>query len=223
MLGLALVVVVAAWATPADASFRQVEHAPFVGTYVIKGGDTLSAIAARFKLSVGELVRANKLKATTVLQIGARLRVPGKVQAKTAATSPPAVSSAVTTVVEPAAVRRLLDRWSAKAGVPAPLVRALAWIESGDQANTVNGVLQTQPATRSFVVDVLVGHAVPHTPSGDIEIGVLYLRHLLREFKGNQRLALAAWNEGDTTVLQQGVLAPTDTFVNNVLALAATM
>jgi soluble lytic murein transglycosylase-like protein len=47
------------------------------------------------------------------------------------------------------------------------------------------------------------------------------LRHLLSEFKGNKRLALAAWNEGDTTVRQQGVLPPTKTFVDNVLALAA--
>lgn len=68
-----------------------------------------------------------------------------------------------------------------------------------------------------------MGHKLPNTTDGDIEVGVLYFRHLLREFKGNQRLALAAWNEGDTSVLQQGILPSTETFVDNVLALAATI
>jgi hypothetical protein len=81
--------------------------------------------------------------------------------------------------------------------------------------------MQTLPATRSFVEDAIVGHKLPNTTDGEIEVGVLYLRHLLSEFKGNQRLALAAWNEGDTAVRQRGVLAPTKTFVDNVLALAA--
>jgi soluble lytic murein transglycosylase-like protein len=126
----------------------------------------------------------------------------------------------------PTAVRRSLDKWSKKEGVPAKLVRALAWIESADQANADSGagpagVMQTMPETRSFVEDVLVRHKLPHTTEGDIEVGVLFLRHLLREFKGNQRLALAAWNEGDFAVRQQGVLTSTKTFVDNVLALAA--
>jgi soluble lytic murein transglycosylase-like protein len=112
-----------------------------------------------------------------------------------------------------------------KEGVPPSLVRALAWIESSDQGRSGSGagpqgVMQTMPVTRSFVEDVLVGHKVPQTTDGDIEVGVLYLHHLLTEFNGDQRLALAAWNEGDTAVRKQGVLAPTKAFVDSVLALA---
>ena len=207
-----------------------IHRAPtYTGRYVVKPGDTLSGIAARFKLPVGVLARANKLKVTKLLLIGTRLAVP---MAPAAAPVPaamrapvPATVTAPTTAkaLEPAAVRRSLDAWSAKAGVPATLVQALAWIESGDRTNTVDGVLQTEPATRSFVEDELHGHKVPKTTNGEIEVGVLYLRHLLSEFKGNKRLALAAWNEGDTTVRRQGVLASTKTFVDNVLALAARM
>jgi peptidoglycan hydrolase-like protein with peptidoglycan-binding domain len=203
----------------------------YAGRYVVKPGDTLSAIAAKYKLSIGALARANKLKAGKLLLIGTRLAVPAPARAPaTVAVSVPAVAPAAapatTDAVAPATVRRSLDAWSAKAGVSRSLVRALAWIESGDQADAVSasgpeGVMQTMPATRSFVEDVIVGHKLPNTADGEIEVGVLYLRHLLSEFKGNRRLALAAWNEGDTTVRQQGVLPPTKTFVDNVLALAA--
>jgi peptidoglycan hydrolase-like protein with peptidoglycan-binding domain len=214
---------------------RQVtHHAPkYAGRYVVKPGDTLSGIAEHFKLSVGLLARANKLKAAQVLLIGTRLAVPELTRAKAAVRvvvpAPASVSATPTTdAAAPAAVTHALDAWSAKAGVPARLVRAIAWIESADQPTAVSdsgpsGVMQTLPAARSFVEDVLVGHKVPQTTDGDIEVGVLYLRHLLSEFKGNERLALAAWNEGDTTVRQQGVLAPTQAFVDNVLALAARM
>jgi soluble lytic murein transglycosylase-like protein len=215
ILGLVLVAFLAAWAAPADAN---------TGGYVVKPGDTLSGIAARFKLPVDVLARTNKLKVTKLLLIGTRLAVP--VLARAAApvsvvVPPPVAAPATVKAVAPAAVRQSLDAWSAKAGVPATLVRALAWIESGDRTNTADGVLQTEPATRSFVEDVLVGHKLPQTTNGEIEVGVLYLRHLLSEFKGNKRLALAAWNEGDTTVRRQGVLASTKTFVDSVLALAA--
>ena len=207
---------------------RVVHRVPkYAARYVVKPGDTLSAIADRYKLTVATLARVNKLKAGKLLLIGTRLAVPVPVRAKAAAVvavpAPLAKTLTTTETVAPAAVRRSLDAWSAKAGVSPSLVRALAWIESGDRADAVNGVLQTLPETRTFVEDVLVGHKLPNTTDGDIEVGVLYFRHLLREFKGNQRLALAAWNEGDTSVLQQGILPSTKTFVDNVLALAATI
>ncbi|HWB22195.1 MAG TPA: peptidoglycan-binding protein [Gaiellaceae bacterium] len=212
---------------------QKVEHdaSKYTGRYVVQPGDTLSGIAARFKLSVGVLARANKLKAGKLLLIGTRLAVPAAAVKKPAPVhinAPVAVAVAAPAstadVVEPAAVRKSLDAWSAKEGVPPSLVRALAWVESSDQGTTggsgPQGVMQTMPATRSFVEDVLVGHKLPQTTDGDIEVGVLYLHHLLSEFKGNQRLALAAWNEGDTAVREQGVLAPTKAFVDSVLALA---
>jgi soluble lytic murein transglycosylase-like protein len=107
-------------------------------------------------------------------------------------------------------------------------VRALAWMESGYQPNVVSkagarGVLQTLPVTRDFVEDVLVGHALPRTLDGDIEVGVLYLRHLLRHFGGDEKLGLAAWYQGEAAVRKKGVFAVTKPFVAGVLALKARM
>ncbi len=74
--------------------------------------------------------------------------------------------------------------WSSRLGVDPHLVRALAWMESGYQTRIVSsagarGVLQTLPTTRVYVETVLAGRQIPHTVDGDIEVGILYLRHLL--------------------------------------------
>jgi hypothetical protein len=125
-------------------------------------------------------------------------------------------------------VRSELDAWSARLGVDPHLVRALAWMESGFQTTLVSsagarGVLQTLPSTRAYVETVLVGHPLPHTVDGDIEVGVLYLRHLLQVFHGDDDLALAGWYEGEHAVQEQGVYAVTKPFVADVLALRTRM
>ena len=190
--------------------------APVV-TYVVRPGDTLTALAGRFGLSLTALAHANGLDPANVLLIGTHLRIP---QLKTA--TAPAVQST------PASVRTTLDAWAARSGVPESLVRALAWMESGYQPSVVSnagaiGVMQTLPVTRDFVEEVLVGHPLPRTLDGDVEVGVLYLRHLLQLFDGDQRLALAAWYEGADAVKTEGILPITKTFVDDVLALEARM
>jgi lysozyme family protein len=121
-------------------------------------------------------------------------------------------------------VRGLLDYWSARYGVSRKLVRALAWMESGYQTNLTSaagawGVLQILPLTWSYVETVLAGEKIPRTTSGNIRVGVLYLRELLREFAGNERLALAAWYQGPASVRKHGALHVTTLFVADVLAL----
>ena len=123
-------------------------------------------------------------------------------------------------------VRGLLDYWAARYGVEKKLVRALAWMESGYQTNLTSpagawGVMQILPPTWSYVETVLAGRTIPRNPSGNIRVGVLYLRELLREFSGDRRLALAAWYQGPASVRARGALRETKLFVDNVLALRA--
>ncbi|MHB8642338.1 MAG: peptidoglycan-binding protein [Gaiellaceae bacterium] len=204
------------------AAFVQRSHVPVrktvpvsLRTYVVRSGDSLTAIARRFGLTLGTLARANRLSASDVLLIGTHLAITG-------GTAPTALSST------PTNVRDRLDYWAAQLGVSRQLVRALAWMESGFQPNVVSdagarGVLQTLPATRKYVEDVLTGHALPNTLDGDIEVGVLYLKHLLGSFGGDERLALAAWYQGEAAVRQNGLFSVTKPFVANVLALKARM
>lgn len=139
-----------------------------------------------------------------------------------AAVHPVLVSSVTAT---PAArVRGLLDYWARHYGVDRQLVHAVAWMESGYQTNLTSaagawGVMQILPVTWRYVENVLVGSKVPHTASGNVRVGVVYLRQLLREFNGSERLALAAWYQGPASVRRRGLLHETKVFVANVLAL----
>jgi peptidoglycan hydrolase-like protein with peptidoglycan-binding domain len=186
---------------------------PATRVYVVRPGDSLIAIAAHFGVTPQALARANHRSLSRVLLIGTRLEVP-----------------AATTGIDPAPVdvRDRLDTWSAKLGVSRSLVRALAWMESGYQPNVVSeagahGVLQTLPTTRAYVENVLVGHKLPNSLDGDIQVGVLLIRHLLRRFDGNESLALAAWYQGEASVRSHGMYKVTKPFVANVLALKARM
>ena len=64
---------------------------------------------------------------------------------------------------------------------------------------------------------------VPHTTDGNIQIGVAYLGHMLEEFGGNRRLALAAYYEGPRAVREAGVYPSSERYVATVLALTRRM
>ena len=120
-------------------------------------------------------------------------------------------------------VRALLDYWAGYYGMSPRFIRALAWVESGWQPHVVSsagafGVMQVTPATWQFVESVLVGHRIPRTTSGNIRVGVIFIRHLYREFRGNVRLALGAYNQGPASVRRHGLFRETRRFVANVLA-----
>ena len=192
--------------------------------YVVKPGDSLTTIARRFHVSLRTLARANRLDPSHVLLIGKKLRIPGY----TLAASTTRVSSSAALSATPTEVRERLDYWAGHYGVSPHLMRALAWMESGYQPNVVSkagarGVLQTLPVTRNFVEEVLVGHSLPMTLDGDIETGTLYLKHLLGNFGGSERLALAAWYQGEKAVREHGIFKVTKPFVAGVLALKARM
>jgi transglycosylase-like protein with SLT domain/putative peptidoglycan binding protein len=139
--------------------------------------------------------------------------------------SPQAVRPVLVRATTPASrVRVLLDYWAAHYGVDRKLVRAVAWMESGFQTNLTSaagawGVMQILPPTWDYVETVLLGRKVPRTASGNIRVGVLYLRQLLKEFSGSERQALAGWYQGPASVRKIGVLRETKVFVANVLAL----
>jgi soluble lytic murein transglycosylase-like protein len=123
-----------------------------------------------------------------------------------------------------ALVRSLLDHWATYYAVDRSLIRALAWMESGYQADVTSpagawGVLQIIPSTWTYVETVLIGRSVPRTASGNIRVGVAFMRQLLREFSGDQHAALAAWYQGPASVRKRGPFRETRRFVANVIAL----
>jgi hypothetical protein len=125
-------------------------------------------------------------------------------------------------------IRWALGYWSRRYGVSTSLVRALAWMESGNQPNVISpagarGVMQVMPATHRFVERVLVGNRIPRSAGGNIRAGVLYLRHMLRLFNGNKRLALAAYYQGPRAVRRFGLYRESRVYVRTILALERNM
>jgi LysM repeat protein len=181
--------------------------------HIVRVGDTLTALAARFHTTIAALASVNHIDPAKPIVIGQRLRLPAPAPALT----PQRVD-----------VRSMLDAWSGRLGVDPHLVRALAWMESGFQTEIVSsagarGVLQTLPTTRAYVETVLAGRKIPPSVDGDIEVGILYLKHLLKTFGGDERLALAGWYQGEIAVRRHGLYKVTKPFVANVLALRNRM
>ncbi|MEO5577043.1 MAG: peptidoglycan-binding protein [Gaiellaceae bacterium] len=181
-------------------------------TYVVRPGDTLSAIAVKHRTTVRALAKANKLGSENLVLEGAKLRLPGAVAAGQAVT------------LSRSTVRAHIDKWAAHHGIPVSLGRALAWHESGFQTNVTSstgawGPMQIMPDTWTFVETVLLGRTVPRTGEGGVEVGMALLSHLLKRFGGDQRLALGAWYQGEKAVRERGFYAETKVFVANVLAL----
>jgi peptidoglycan hydrolase-like protein with peptidoglycan-binding domain len=177
----------------------------------ISPGETLAAISRRYGVTVHAIARANRVDPTRVILPGARLRIPG--------------AAAQMAMTQPFAVRSALDYWSGRYGVDARLVRAVAWFESGFNNALVSkagaqGVMQVTPATWEYVEQVLVGRKIPHTLSGNVQVGVAYLRQLLREFRGDVRLALAGYVQGPRSVRTRGLVLETKHYVDGVLALS---
>jgi len=193
------------------------------GTYTVRPGDTLSGIAARFGTSVDAIASANGLDPAGVLLSGAHLRIPSGF-----GTSDAAAAATTATVATGWSVRASLDHWAAHYGVDPSLVRALAWMESGYQSHVVSdagawGVMQVMPDTWTYVEDILIGADVPRTADGNVRVGVAYLRQLLSEFGGDERLALAAYYQGARAVREQGLLPGTRNYVAAILALRERM
>jgi len=83
--------------------------------------------------------------------------------------------------------------------------------------------MQLLPSTWKYVESVLVGHSVDHGADGNVEVGIALLHHLLGAFQGNERLALAAWYQGERSVRRIGPLKVSKVFVADVEALKARM
>src|SRR2546426_6357219 len=116
--------------------------------------------------------------------------------------------------------RELIERASLQHGIHPDLVFAVAAVESNFNSRAVSekgaqGLMQLMPdtAARFGVVD-------PFNPAENVLGGVRYMRYLLDLFKGDSRLALAAYNAGENVVLAGRGVPPypeTRRYVDRVL------
>lgn len=113
---------------------------------------------------------------------------------------------------------------SKRFGVPAALIRSVIHVESAFNPKAVSpkgalGLMQLMPE-----VARMRGVKKPFDPAENVQGGTRHLAYLLDRFRGNRRLALAAYNAGEGAVEKYGGIPPyreTQHYVRLVLELEA--
>lgn len=217
----------AAGVNPATARLSGAPPPP-MGGYTVRPGDTLSAIAARAGVPVGQIAFMNGLNPRGVLLAGTVLKLPtGAPAPRTAAPAPAQriVPRAAPNATPGRVTSSQIGQVAASNGVPASLASAIGWQESGFNNGMVSnanarGVMQIMPGTWRWIQGSLAGRQLdPSSAIDNVHAGVLYLGSLLRSTRGNAALAAAAYYQGLGSVRRIGLLPETQRYVNNVLSL----
>jgi soluble lytic murein transglycosylase-like protein len=201
------------------------------GAYVVRAGDTLSALAAQTGVSVRMMAFMNGLDPAKLLLTGTVLKLPNGAAAPAGASRP----APATRVIPRAAPLPTPGHVSAERvkqlavehGAPGSLAAAIAWQESGFNNAVVSGanargVMQIMPGTWDWVQSNLAsGPLSPTSAEDNVRAGSLYLARLLREAGGDPRLAAAGYYQGLHSVRTRGMFDDTKRYVDNVLALRA--
>lgn len=204
-----------------------------MGAYVVRRGDTLSAIAARSGVSPRQIAWMNGLAPGATLVAGTALKLPTGAPIATPVTRTAAASSTPVRAVPRAApyatggrlTSSQIGTIAANQGVPSSLAAAIAWQESGFNNGAVSsanarGVMQVLPGTWDFVQRNLSSRTLnPFSAQDNVRAGSLYLGSLLRQTGGNVPQAVAAYYQGLSSVRQIGMYADTQRYVTNVLSL----
>ena len=191
-----------------------------VAELLARSGDSLSVVAKRFSMTTKDLAAANKIKNIHRVLAGATITIPVP---KIAAS--PKFPPALLAHPERLGLLPSFERWAQAYGVPADLLKALTWMESGWQNDVVSvvaarGIGQLTPNTVTFVNDRLLGAKLDAAvPDDNIRMSSRYLAYLLGRAGGDQRVALAAYYQGFASVQKSGVLPVTAAYVADILVL----
>ena len=118
----------------------------------------------------------------------------------------------------------IFEKWAAANGIPADLLMAMAYQESGWQNDVVSsagavGIGQLLPTTSDWIASELIGRPEldPDDPEDNIRMSARFLRWLIIRM-GSESRALAGYFQGPTSVSARGTYAVTDAYVASVTA-----
>jgi soluble lytic murein transglycosylase len=118
------------------------------------------------------------------------------------------IGDAVREITLPLKHEDIIRQQSAEKALDPALVAAIIYEESRFRDQTshagARGLMQITPDTAKFIADDSGGteftQADLATPQVNISYGTYYLRYLLGRYDGNETLAIAAYNAGETNV-----------------------
>ena len=199
-------------------------------SYTVRGGDTVSSIAAHFGVSSGALASANHLTNPNFVYAGQRLVVPPTPSSATAGgglvVRPGVLPSLLVAHPSRLALRPIFRRWARAYSVSPALVEALAWMESGWQNTVVSstgaiGIGQLEPSTVTFICNTLLHVSLnPHVAADNIRMTARFLRSLLDQTNGDVALAIGGYSQGLASIHARGMMAWTRVYVTDVRELA---
>jgi LysM repeat protein len=185
-------------------------------------GETLSGIAAHFGLATSTLAEANNIDDPDVVVVGTVLTIPsvGTGGAGASTTLPRRLRESPQRL----ALMPTFDIWAARYGVPADLLKATTWLESGWQSDVVSstgavGIGQLMPVTVEMLNQMMGTNLSRWVPAENIRLSARNLRFLLDMTGGNTTKALAGYYQGLGSVARHGLYPSTLAYINGVLGL----
>ncbi|MFL5827540.1 MAG: LysM peptidoglycan-binding domain-containing protein [Thermoleophilaceae bacterium] len=200
------------------------------GSYIVRPGDSLTAIASQSGIAVSQLAWMNGLDPDNPLLIGTVLKLPTEAPLAQVPEQAPAQRVVPNANPHPTNERvsgGTIDQIAAAHGVPASLAKAIAWQESGWNNSMVSdanarGVMQIMPGTWDWINRNLASAQLnPNSAIENVHAGVLYLGQLLHDTGGDVPTAVASYYQGLGSVQQRGMYDDTKQYVNSVLSLKA--
>jgi Transglycosylase SLT domain/LysM domain len=202
--------------------------------YTVHAGDTLSIIGRRYNTSYWTLARVNGIRNVNLIFVNQRLCIPyrlgnGSYQGGGRSSNGMLANGTILWYAYGALqwstrsqVVALLHRAAAMYGLPANLLLAIAWQESGWYQHVIAwdggiGVMQLMPYT---AMGINTGTGIRRDPYhlwDNILLGTTYLRWLWNGFHGNLDKVISAYNEGGSAVIHRGIF--NWRYVNSVLSL----
>lgn len=188
--------------------------------------DTLSTIAARSGTSIWTLAQANHIRNVNLIFVGQRLCIPYSVQHGQGRSARTFAAPSYGGVLSSGYVRwydynalewstqsqvtSLIRHAAAYYGVPARLLLAIAWQESGWTQHVIArdggiGVMQIMPYTAMSINASSGIRRDPYKLSDNIYLGASYVRSLWYSFHGDTVKIISAYNQGGWAVIHRGI------------------
>ncbi|MHA7180510.1 LysM peptidoglycan-binding domain-containing protein [Arthrobacter sp. MDB2-24] len=230
--------------TPPKATQPAPAPAPASGSYTVKAGDTLGAIAARNGVSLSALLAANRMTTTTVIYPGQKLALPGKATPAPA----PAPSDLVPSTFlgytypdrvvadanankallnslpapSPAQMQQIVADTARSMGVDPSLALAFAYQESGFNQRAVSpanaiGTMQVIPSSGEWASDLVGRKLNLLDPYDNATAGIAIIRSLVRT-SPSLDIAIASYYQGQYSVQTRGMFEDTKQYVASIKA-----
>ncbi len=203
--------------------------------YRVRWSDTLTSIARSHGSTIWTLASVNNIRNINLIFVGQQICIPYRAGSSALNTGGGGGlqangvvlwydHSALQWSTRPQ-VAALLRQAAAHFGLPANLLLAIAWQESGWYQHVIAwdggiGVMQLMPYT---AMGINAGTGIRRNPYllvDNIYLGATYLYWLWHNFGGNLVKTISGYNEGGWAVIHRGIF--NWRYVNNVLALMRT-